>query len=614
MSVPANTNRRLTGRHPGLLLLLLGILLLVRGPITPIPAAAQDAPDAGHAVNLIPGWNLVGWLGPDTPVADALGDTLAAVASVNTFDAATQTFSTFTVGGPDFLNTLDLIPAGAGVWLLATAAATWTQPGLPPSNGELATAQITGRDVPLLPGFNLVAWTGDHNALIDAAVAGIDGLDSLFLWDAPAEVFLSFGPTRPAFLNSATALPFGAGLWMLMTAAATWQQPAALIQPDGSARIDFPDLAARLIIPPGALPDGVSPSDLQITDATTDSEFLDPGSTELPPTLVLRLEPSGLQFDPPLTLALEVPPNSGGFLFSFVSADGPESIDGVTSTVDADTGVTTLAVPITHFSEVLGMVFDIVSANAVNVGPVLVGDQFDAVGDVSVDDVRRLKGFRFGDRNVLTGWRSVPPFTMSGTFTVESGPVSPAFIAARTEIAGLIGGPFRCTAPGPFTILLRGIGSTVILRETFLNSVLEESLTRSLVDGAEAEIRGECVAPKLIDDLTPTGFRQMVPNGLGGYDFISRARFAGVVVREIPGELPGEEELELIPGATVTATIVFPDGSERQETVTTNANGAWSISAVHGDPGTFTIKDIRITCPDSDLVHLSDETASILVT
>lgn len=184
-------------RARGATLLLAALGALFTGAVLQTnPAVSQ--PVESHSVDIVAGWNLVGWLGPDTPVEDALGDIRPSVASVNTFAAATQTFNTFTTDGPDFLNTLDVIPAGAGVWLLATEALIWTQPGLLEPNGELGAAQIPNREVPLLPGFNLVAWTSDHQAPVIEALAGFSSrspgaLTSLFLWDALAETFLSFG-------------------------------------------------------------------------------------------------------------------------------------------------------------------------------------------------------------------------------------------------------------------------------------------------------------------------------------------------------------------------------------------------------------------------------------
>ena len=72
-------------------------------------------------------------------------------------------------------------------------------------------------------------------------------LESIFLWDTLAETFLTFGLARPAFLNSAEVLNYGDGLWALIRAPATWQQPAATAPsndtppstPGASGRIAF---------------------------------------------------------------------------------------------------------------------------------------------------------------------------------------------------------------------------------------------------------------------------------------------------------------------------------------------------------------------------------------
>ena len=191
----------------------------------------------GFEVELAVGWNLVSWLGEEAGVKAALGGAAGAVGSVHTFDAESQGFETYTVGGPAFLNSLTTIPTGAGVWLLAEQAVTWSQP-----------RREGARSVPLVTGFNLVAWTGPDATPVADAVAGLGGaLESIFLWDTLAETFLTFGLARPAFLNSAEVLNYGDGLWALIRAPATWQQPAATAPsndtppstPGASGRIAF---------------------------------------------------------------------------------------------------------------------------------------------------------------------------------------------------------------------------------------------------------------------------------------------------------------------------------------------------------------------------------------
>ena len=134
-----------------------------------------------------------------------------------------------------------MIRSGAGVWLFANEDATWEQP------------RITGpRDVDLVAGFNLVAWTGP-GTVAAAAVAGITAaLDSLFMWDAPAEEFLTFGPERPDLLSRVDALAYGEGFWLLMTDAAAWAQPD--VGPE--IVITSQDGRVALTIPPGGQPAG----------------------------------------------------------------------------------------------------------------------------------------------------------------------------------------------------------------------------------------------------------------------------------------------------------------------------------------------------------------------
>ena len=267
------------------LIVLIVSALLGSGVRTLSPAAAQIDAQAGagtRPVELLAGWNLVGWTGDDASVPDALGDALPAIDSVHTFDAARQAFDTFTTSGPGFLNTLDVILSGAGVWFFANTGVTWQQP------------RITGpRDVELVAGFNLVAWTGP-GTFIGEAVAGIAGaLDSLFVWNAPAEEFLTFGPTRPAFLNRIDALVYGDGFWLRMTQAVSWTQPDV----GSEAVVASDDGSVTLTIPPGALPAGVPASTIRL-------QIFDGGPDALVSVLI---GPDGVVFDPPATLSFLAP-------------------------------------------------------------------------------------------------------------------------------------------------------------------------------------------------------------------------------------------------------------------------------------------------------------------
>ena len=81
------------------------------------------------------------------------------------------------------------------------------------------------RTVSLARGFNLVGWTG-ATAVEEATTSLGGGFDTLFTWDAAAEAFLSYGPTRPPFLNTLSALQVGDGVWINTPEGGTWEQPA----------------------------------------------------------------------------------------------------------------------------------------------------------------------------------------------------------------------------------------------------------------------------------------------------------------------------------------------------------------------------------------------------
>ena len=81
------------------------------------------------------------------------------------------------------------------------------------------------RSVSLVPGLNLVGWTGD-TAILDAT-ASIAGLFSQILgWDAAAQGYVSFIPGLPAAVQGLTDVNTGDSFWIVMDQAATWEQPA----------------------------------------------------------------------------------------------------------------------------------------------------------------------------------------------------------------------------------------------------------------------------------------------------------------------------------------------------------------------------------------------------
>ncbi len=166
------------------------------------------------AIALEAGWNLVAWLGQTTDVATALAPIAGAVDTLFTW-APDAGFLRFSPAGPGFLNQVEFLAPGQGVWVLATQAATWNQQGSP--------AALLDRTVVLGAGFNLVAWTGAEGLspaeVFDPASAVINAVID---YDAAAPGFRQHFPGAAPFLNTLGGLRFGHALWIDASA------PAAL--------------------------------------------------------------------------------------------------------------------------------------------------------------------------------------------------------------------------------------------------------------------------------------------------------------------------------------------------------------------------------------------------
>ena len=162
---------------------------------------------------LVEGWNLVGWTGNDAgiDVVDPIADDLAVLF---TWDAGRQAFDRFSPTAPAVINSADGLQAGTGAWLRIgdSQGLDWIQPD-----------RLDLGPIALQSGFNLVVWRGANNTPVAEAVAELCGaLQSLFLWDAAQQRFLSYSPAQPAFLNSATTLTHGDGVWLNMSGGASW--------------------------------------------------------------------------------------------------------------------------------------------------------------------------------------------------------------------------------------------------------------------------------------------------------------------------------------------------------------------------------------------------------
>ena len=170
----------------------------------------------GRVVELGSGFNLVGWTGA-TPVEEALASIDGSFTGVFTWNPATDSFDSFSPDAPAFINTLEELNLGDGLWINIDDpnGATWIQPPF-----------TDARSVDLVAGLQLAVWTGPDGTPIQDALGGILGATvQLLVWDPLAGVFRSFNTNLPAALNTLAGLDFGTAFWIEVSEPVTWNQP-----------------------------------------------------------------------------------------------------------------------------------------------------------------------------------------------------------------------------------------------------------------------------------------------------------------------------------------------------------------------------------------------------
>ncbi len=174
----------------------------------------------------------------------------------------------------------------------------------------------------LRSGFNLVTWAGPSGLEPASAFAGLgDHLSPAFAFEPETEIFSSYGPSRPPFVNDLEALTYGDGFWALRGTATAWDQPPA----PAPVEVALDDGSAVLRIPRGALLAGTDAAAIQIRDAS---------APEGDPGLTFALLPEGTVFATPATVTFSTSTDTPSFIGVLVGADTVELVD-VTSVRDA---------------------------------------------------------------------------------------------------------------------------------------------------------------------------------------------------------------------------------------------------------------------------------------
>ena len=185
-------------------------------------AESDESPDPGTITTVLqPGWNMVGWLGPEAPATD-LFEAIPALVRASAWDAAEQRYQRRTRTSVARYGLRDLEP-GMGLWLElgGDAPFEWTRPA--PEGGVLLS---------LRAGDNLVGWAGrDRTAIEDALARFGDALVRAWQWDAEAQAYDQYRPTTADSSNTLRELSHGDALWVELTGDARWWQSGSAPAP-----------------------------------------------------------------------------------------------------------------------------------------------------------------------------------------------------------------------------------------------------------------------------------------------------------------------------------------------------------------------------------------------
>ena len=234
----------------GLSLLAVAALVIALGSGVAAAESPRE-PAAGDAATITtvlhPGWNLVGWIGPETPVAD-LFEEVPALRQVSARDEQAEGYVRARRGDGSSSGSLRLLTPGMGLWLRIAGdePVKWTRP-----------AEAAGVLLQLHEGLNLAAWSGGPGSL-EGALAGFGGaLRAVHRWNAEAQRYESYRPGLPATTSALDAIAPGDGIWLSLASPVRWWQQGAGAPPlvfvgdvDAAAAValgaEFRDATTRL--------------------------------------------------------------------------------------------------------------------------------------------------------------------------------------------------------------------------------------------------------------------------------------------------------------------------------------------------------------------------------
>ena len=205
-------------------------------PDTKTPVLVQ--PLTSTSVSLRQGWNLVASpLIPGDPVPAVVFASIAGrfdlVYGYDACDTA-DPWKEYDPKASPITNDLSTVSVARGLWIKATADATWIITGTAPTQVNIA----------LCAGQNLIGYPSAGATALPNALAGIGGKYSMVhTYDSidTADPWKIFDPQAPAFVNDLTALGPAKGYWIEMKESATLTVGAAA---SAARKVNAPYLTA----------------------------------------------------------------------------------------------------------------------------------------------------------------------------------------------------------------------------------------------------------------------------------------------------------------------------------------------------------------------------------
>ena len=176
-----------------LVVLMVAVAMALMTASTPVVAQSRT---------LLAPWNLV--TAGESGSVEEIVASRPGIESMHRWNATAERFENWVRGAPSFLNDLEMVGVGDGLWVRVDRATSWPLGALAPVLGEEPFS-----------GWRLIGWSaGDASA---STVADQVGALRVFTFDAASQGFLTFDPSVPSVLNTLSTVRQGDGVWVLGT-------------------------------------------------------------------------------------------------------------------------------------------------------------------------------------------------------------------------------------------------------------------------------------------------------------------------------------------------------------------------------------------------------------